>query len=127
MKKLLLLALFFPLNLWAASSRLTDGKINFAVSVVNGVTCWTAAEKTAEINKYNVNGATTALIISDTAATNFEVSLTTAGIKYENYTDYLQCLASTDHLADKLDDIPPSVARKNKRTLDYLRLENSKR
>lgn len=59
--------------------------------------------------------------------TQFEVNLATSGIKFDNFTDYMRCKDEKEHLDEKLDDLKPSKTKKLKRSLDYLRSENSKR
>ena len=59
--------------------------------------------------------------------TNFEVTLATSGIKFDNYTDYIQCRDDKDHLDEKMDDLNPSKQKKLKPSLDYLKSENAKK
>lgn len=64
---------------------------------------------------------------SSDAPSNFELSIATSGMKFDNYTDFVTCVSDKEHLRDKLDDLKPSDDRKNRRTMDYLRSENNKR
>ena len=59
--------------------------------------------------------------------TNFEVTLATSGLKFDNYTDYIQCRDDKDHLDEKMDDLNPSKQKKLKPSLDYLKSENAKK
>ena len=82
---------------FATPSRMIDGKIQFAVSQVNGVTCWTTGEKQFQIDQYNLSSGSFPLVISDFALINYEINLATCtlsdprGNSFENYADFIQC------------------------------------
>ena len=96
-----------------------------AVAEVNGKICFTEAEKNTAI-AYVQNAGTEPLTVND-FNDSFFVSVATSGIKFENNSDYLDAIANKDKLQDKLDDMKPSDRKKNKKTIDYLEIENSKR
>ena len=127
MKKLALLLTLFACGIaYAVPSRLIDGKPQPAVAEVNGTICWTLEEKAAAVSYVQASGTET-LTTQDYAKDSFEVSVATSGLKFENYSDFKRAVASKPALEDKLDDMPPSDRRKNRRTVDYLELENSRR
>ncbi len=129
MKKYILFTLvcFCSLSYAATPSRLIYGKVQFAVSDVNGYLCWTPEERQKAIDHYESMGATVTYTVMDFAQTAFEVALASAGIKFENYSDYKNCLENKAYLEDRLDDLRESEKRKLKGSINYLKSENSKR
>ena len=82
---------------FATPSRMIDGKIQFAVSEVNGVTCWTTQDKQFQVDQYNLSSGSFPLVISDFALINYEINLATcvlsdsSGNSFENHADFIQC------------------------------------
>lgn|SRR3990167_4676223 len=112
--------------LFADSERLTDGIIQFAIATVNGVSVFSNQEKQNVIDGIEAYGKV-AVIQAVTAPSNFEVSVATSGIKFDNYTDYRRCVDEKEYLQDKIDDLKQSEIRKMKPTIDYLQAEIVKR
>ena len=121
------LTLFIASILHAVESRLVGDKIEFANSKVNGVVCWTPAERDKLVMDLLIFDSTSPLTVDLITPSNFEVSIATSGIRWLNYSDFVSARDDKNHLDDKLDDMPASKAKRNKVTLDYLRSENSKR
>jgi len=59
--------------------------------------------------------------------TQFELNLSTSGIKFMNFTDFQKCRDEKDYLEEKIENLKPTETRKLKRSLDYLKAENAKR
>lgn len=104
----------------ATPTRLTDGKPEFAVATVNGMVCWTQKDRDDAVA--GVRATTGTLDVTNYTPSQFEVSVTTAGLKFSNYTDLERTLTEKKYLEDKLDDLPPSKQKENKTTLDFLRM-----
>ena len=111
----------------ASESRVRDNKVEFAKSIVNGVICWTDSEKVDIVALFNQFSTTSPVNVQDLTPSNFEISLSTSGVQFTGYTDFLKCVNEKSYLQDRLDDISPSTERKNRRTIDYLKVENGKR
>lgn len=54
---------------------------------------------------------------------SFELSVATSGMRFRNYTDFQKSVDEREYLKDKIDDTAPSIQRKSKLTIDYLRTE----
>src|SRR3990167_7493343 len=124
---LILLGLSFSVcSLWAENARWRDGEIEFVKYKVNGKDCFTDKERDAEVDKYNVSNATFSISIVAVPQDNYEVTLATCGIKYSNFSDFQMTRDDKNYAQDKFDDIPPSLERKQKRSIDFLKSENAK-
>jgi len=115
-----ILLIFTTSFLWAIPGRLVDGKPQYAIATVGNVDVYTVAERAAEIARTGV----TAVNHTPTA---FEILVRDSELKFDNYSDFQACVTNKEHLEDKLDDVPPSKARKNKAKLDALKAANDAR
>jgi len=122
----LLLTLIVSISSAQTPAKLIDGKIFLAITNVNGIDCFTNAEKQAEIDKYNMGSGSFPLTINNYSPSNFEVTLATSGVTYSNRSEFLRVRDRKESLSDKIDDLPPSEAKRLKESLDYLRAENAK-
>lgn len=102
---LLILLLSAPLF---AGSRWVDGKIELVKYHVNGVECWTDSERDKEISKYNLGRGTFPPVVTQFVPTEKELALSSSGLKFTNYTDYVASVQDKRYLGDKLMDLPPS-------------------
>ena len=126
MKKIYVILAFLSQNSFAGiPARLVDGKVQFAAAEVNGMICWTLKQRDDAVA--GVSATTGTLSVIDYIPTNFEVTLTTSGFKFKNYSDFQLARDDKDYLQDKVDDMPPSDLRKNKLQIDYIKSENAKR
>ena len=119
--------LIFPRWASCATFRLVDGKIQFAVAQINGKIYWTTQERDDFLSAYASNGSSYTLNTVNFTPTNFEITVSTSGIAFANYSDAASCITDKDYLTDRLDDLRASEIRKNRRTIDYLKIENAKR
>ena len=59
--------------------------------------------------------------------TAFELAITNGAIKFDNWTDLLECLNNKQAVRDKISDLKPSDRRKKAAELATLELENERR
>ena len=104
MKKCLFLIqiLFFNRAFAVTPSKLVDGKVVFAVGSVSGDYVWTTADFNA-IAQSSAPGNLTAI-----TPTILEVSISTGGLKFSNYSDFVKCVESNSYLDEKVLDLKPS-------------------
>ena len=121
------LTLFIASILHAVESRLVGDKIEFAKARVNGVVCWTDEELVSLTNSFSQFAATAPVTVEILTPSNFEITLSSCGIKWGNYSDYVGARDNKNHLDDKLDDLPASQERKARQSVTFLRSENAKR
>mgnify|MGYP001590096839 CR=1 FL=1 len=117
----------FASSSFPADSRLVGDKIEFAIARVKGVTCWTNAEKTKAQDDFSAFAATSPVITTVLTPSAFVTSIASSGIQFENYSDFIQSVNDKNHLEDKIDNMKPSESRKNKTTVDFIKMENAKR
>ena len=127
MKYLILILMLIPSVALATEARLTNGKPEFAAGTVNGVTVWSTPERDALVAKLDVFSGTSPVSVVNFTPSNFEVSVATSGIEFAGYTDFKKCLDDREYLRDKLEDLKPSVTRKNQATVNFVTSENNKR
>lgn len=108
-------------------SRIVDGVPQLALSRVNGATAWSQTEQNALTSSFSKFSATSSVTIEIITHTAFEITLSTSGLKFKNYTEYLDCLNSQGAMKDKIDDTKPSEKRKSDSSISYLSSENDKR
>ena len=112
---------------FADQGRWKDGKIELAYGEVSGILCWTQQDFDSLTQKFSQFSATSPIVSIVYDYSNFEVSVATSGLNFENYTDYEMSVNDKDYLSNKLDDEKPSIKRKNKAVIDYLDGESKKR
>ena len=123
MKTSIILILLVSASKVCAEVRLVDGKPQYAIATVNGVTCWTVQERDALIAKSTVTA-----VVVDVTPDKFTVNLTTSGLSFSNYSDLAACLDTTQsRLADKIDDLSASRAKQLAPSVTYLKEEIKKR
>lgn len=126
MKKLLLFLLCVcSAPLWATTSRWRDGKVEFIKHRVNGKDCWSIQERDAEVEKYNVSNATFPVVIEDLTPSAFEAAA--VNLYFSNYSEYVNTVSVKGAITDKIDDLPPSQAKKLTATTDFLKAEDAKK
>ena len=111
----------------AVPSRLKNGKVELAVAKVGPVICWTQAEKTAMVNTFDAFKSTSPYVVQDYTPNDLEVALKDSNIKYRNHSDYTKSRDNKGYLEDRLDDLKPSIQRKNSSSINQLKTENNKR
>lgn len=125
-----MLALLFVFGaasiLHATEARLRGGKIEFAVAKVNGIVCWTTQERDALGDSF-AKISTMTVTMEDLTPTPLEVQLSTGGLTYSNFSDFMSARDDKAALEAKLDDLPPSKQKALKPTVDVLRSEDAKR
>lgn len=87
----IILTLLGAAVLHASDSRLRDGKVEFAVSSVNGEPAWTAKEKQGLIDKYAPFASTSPIAVVDNIPTKSEVALSTSA-SFRNYSEFKNSL-----------------------------------
>ena len=124
MLKTLGIILISAVVLDATPARWVDGKIQFAVATVDGQAVFSQSDKNEAISRKAAYGKV-AVVVDLPPPSEFEVNLSTSGLKFKNYTDFKSCAESKDSLDDKISDLPPSESSNIQ--LDYLVSENLKR
>lgn len=127
MKKILYLLLLVPFNLHATEARLRDGKIEFAVGILDGTVFWTPAEKSDAQANIDTFKSTSTLIIVDLVPTALEQTVADSGIRFFNFSEYYQAINDKIALEDKLADLKPSEVRKKSAEIQAIETENNKR
>jgi len=108
-------------------SRLQDKVVEYATATVNGQIAWTPAEREALITALSVFSGTAPVTVVHFAPTALEEVLASGVLGYENYSDFVNSADIKAHVQDKLDDVRPSIARKQSAALAAIRVENNKR
>ena len=107
--------------------RIVNGKIEFAKGKTDDTLFWTQREIDDAEDTFTEFSSTSTKSVELVIPSNFEMSVATSGLTFQNYTDFEKCLKDKSYLTDKLSDIKPSDERKNRLTVDFIKLENSKR
>lgn len=81
-------------------SRIIDGKIEFAIADVDGITCWSESEKQKQLDSFVVRGGTSPLAatVVDYTPTQYEKFLSTSTIKFQNYSEFKSAIESKESL-----------------------------
>lgn len=120
---LLIPALFYSLAFASSPSRYVDGKIEIAKAVINGTPAFTQEE----IDKYlSISTAPISDVVT-VIQSGIEGVLLGSSIKFNGLDDFKRCVDNKDYLDDKILDLLPSIAKKNKQDIDVIKAENAKR
>ena len=90
--KFMIVYLFFVQStlLWSAESRLTDGKVEFAIATVDSEPVFNEMEKQTKIkDKEAKKKAPNVKTVS--LPSNIELNISTCVYKFDNYSDFVSC------------------------------------
>lgn len=117
----LLSGLTFNKALAVTPSRLLDGKPEFAICTIGGEWVFSQARHDAILEEKP------SAVVVELTPTTFELQVAHSGLKFKNYSDFVECVESKDHLDNKILDMKPSEAKREKTKIDALKAENNKR
>lgn len=72
-------------------SRLTDGRIEFAIGKVFDQVVWNEREKSDLIASFVISPSTPVIVFSPLVPENYEINLSTCIRQFENHSDFLAC------------------------------------
>ena len=127
MRRLILAALAFQCSYLFAQTPVRmeivgqDRRFVFAKWLVGGKSAFNDVEKQMFLGQ-DPNAAVQAL-----TPDNYELTLSSSGISFGNLSDFIRARDDKEALRDKLDDMPPSDARKQAASITFLREEIKKR
>lgn len=109
MKNLIFILAIFTVTAVGAAptpAKLVDGKVKYPVAKLGASYIWEPSEVAA------ILVSTPAAPIVVVTPSPLEVALSTSALTFENFSDFDKCRGAESKLGDKLDDLPPSQARK---------------
>lgn len=109
-KKSICIVFIFCSTAFAVESRLSNGKIEFAISDVGGQVCWTQKEKDDAISEADIFKATSPVTVTNFTPTEAEVNLSTCVLSFANYGEYRACVrGDKDVIEDKIRDLRRAI------------------